>query len=222
MAAIGMDDPAGDGTLTIDFYVEDDGTPVVMVMAVAWTDVKGSTRAPARMTLEMTFSNVGGRVVIERPTQVWTTFTSKRFKYTIALPSDWESEQSAGNKKPDLLMGADLTGVAVYRFPTGGLTLNGATSTYIDNLKRSKTKAKVTSNTATTVDGTRARRLEWTNVYKGTRNWFIEVVVVRGRYVYFFEYTALEKPTQADKDLFDVFQKSVRLPSKTTAISSST
>jgi hypothetical protein len=72
------------------------------------------------------------------------------------------------------------------------------------------------------VDGTRARRLEWTNVYKGTRNWFIEVVVVRGRYVYFFEYTALEKPTQADKDLFDVFQKSVRLPSKTTAISSST
>jgi hypothetical protein len=222
IAAIGMADPGGDGTLAFDFYTRDDGTPVVMALNAAWTEVNGSSRKPLRMTLEFTFTNVGGPVVIQRPAQVWVTFTSKRFKYTIAHPSDWEAEQGTGRKKPDVLLGADLTGMYVYRFPTGGLSLNNATSTYIDNLKRSRTKAKVTSNTATTVDGTRARRLEWTNVYKGTRGWFIEVVVVRGKYVYFFQYTTLEKPTKADRDLVDDFQKSVTLPSKAAGTSGST
>ena len=174
------------------------------------------------MTLDFTFSDVGGPVAIERPAQVWETFTSKRFKYTMARPADWEAEQSTGRKKPDVLLGADLTGMYVYRFPTGGLSLNNATSTYIDNLKRSKTKAKVTSNTATTVDGTRARQLDWTNVYKGARGWFIEAVVVRGRYVYFFQYTSLEKMTKADRDLFDAFLKSVTLPGKGAGATGST
>ena len=34
------------------------------------------------MTLDYTFSNVGGPIAIARPAQIWTTFTSKRFKYS--------------------------------------------------------------------------------------------------------------------------------------------
>jgi hypothetical protein len=192
-----------------------------MALNAAWTEVNGSSRKPLRMTLEFTFADVGGPVAIERPAQVWTSFTSKRFKYTIAHPSDWEVEQGTGRKKPDVLLGADLNGMYVYRFPTRGLSLNNATSTYINNLKGTRTKVKVTSNTATTVDGTRARRLEWTNVYEGTRGWFIEDVVVRGKYVYFFQYTSLEKQTKADRELFDDFQKSVTLPSKAAVSSGS-
>ena len=130
--------------------------------------------------------------------------------------------QSTGQKKPDTLLGADLTGMYIYRYPTGALSLNNATSTYIDNLKRSKTKAKVTSNIATTIDGTRARKLEWTNVYKGTRGWFVEAVVVRGKYVYFFQYSSLEKTTKADRDLFEAFLKSVALPRKGVVATGST
>ena len=113
ISAIGMADPGGDGTVTFDFYARDDGTPVVMAMNAKWTAVDGSARTPVRMTLDYTFSNVGGLVDIARPAQVWTTFTSKRFKYSIALPSDWEAEQSKGKKKPDILLSADVTGVYV-------------------------------------------------------------------------------------------------------------
>ena len=220
MAAVGMADPAGDGTLTIEFYVEDDGTPVIMAMAAAWTAVDGSSRTPARMTLEITFSNVGGRVVIERPAQVWTTYTSKRFGYRVSYPADWETEPSTGSKEPDVLLSADDSGLAVYRAATRGYSLNQMTSGYIDALKRSRTKAKVTSNTATTIDGLRARRLEWTNVYKGDRTWNIEVVVVRGKWAYYFEYTTYEKTTAADRELATLIQKSIVLPAKATSSSS--
>ena len=222
ISAIGMADPGGDGTATFDFYARSDGTLAVLAMNATWTAVNGSARTPVRMTLDYTFSNVGDPVVIERPAQVWTTFTSKRFKYNIALPSDWEAEQSKGRTKPDILLSADVAGVYVYRFPTDGASLNSVTSAYVDELKRSKTKAKVTSNKAATVDGSRARRLEWTNVYQGTRSWNIDAVVVRGRYVYFFEYSSLEKGTKADRDLFDAFLKSVTLPGKRAVTTGST
>ena len=117
ISAIGMADPGGDGTATFDFYARSDGTLAVMAMTATWTAVDGSSRTPVRMTTDYTFSNVGDPVVIERPAQVWETFTSKRFKYTIARPSDWEAEQSTGQKKPDTLLGADLTG-APPRHPT--------------------------------------------------------------------------------------------------------
>ena len=104
ISSIGMADPGGDGTVTFDFYARDDGTPVVMAMNAKWTAVDGSARTPVRMTLDYTFSNVGGQVEIARPAQVWTTFTSKRFKYSMAIPSDWEAEQSKGRKKPDILL----------------------------------------------------------------------------------------------------------------------
>ena len=139
----------------------------------------------------------------------------------MAIPSDWEAEQSKGRKKPDILLSGESTGVYVYRFPTDGASLNGGTSAYVSEIKRT-TKGKVTSNKAATVDGSRARRLEWTNVYEGTRSWNIDAVVVRGKYVYFFEYSSLEKLTKAGRDLFDSFIKSVTLPAKGAAATGST
>jgi hypothetical protein len=221
ISAIGMADPGGDGTATFDFYARDDGTLVVLEMNATWTAVNGSARTPVRMSLDYTFTDVGRPVAIDHPAQVWVTFTSKRFKYTIAHPSDWEAEQGTGRKKPDLLQSAEQTGVYINRYPNGGGSLNEVTSSYIDGLKGLKTKVKVTSNKAASVDGSRARRLEWTTVYEGERAWVVEVVVVRGKYVYYFEYITLEKTTKADRDLFDSFVKSVTLPSKATGTSSS-
>ena len=111
------------------------------------------------MTVDYTFSNVGGRGR-RTPAQVWTTFTSKRFKYSIALPSDWEAEQSKGRKKPDDLLSADDRRVR-HPLPDQAPRSTSGTSGYVDDLKRTKTKAKVTSNKAATVDGLRARRVEW-------------------------------------------------------------
>ena len=222
VTAIGIDDPEGDGTLTIDFYVDEDGTPVIMAMVAEWTAVNGSSPTPTRMSIDFSFADVGGKVVIEPPDQAWSTFTSKRFGYTVAYPADWETEQSAGKKDPDALLSADLAAVYVYRYPRQGYTLNASTSSYIDALKHGKTKGKITSNTATTVGGVRARRLEWTGVYKGERFYNIELVVVRGKYVYFFQYTSDEKIADADRALVDLFRGSVTFTAKGSSSSSAT
>ena len=211
-----MADPGGDGTVTFDFYARDDGTPVVMAMNAKWTAVDGSARTPVRMTLDYTFSNVGGQVDIARPAQVWTTFTSKRFKYSIALPSDWEAEQSKGKKKPDILLSAEQAGVYVYRFPTDGAR---STTSRLDTSMSSGIEDEGQG------DLEQGRHGRWITRpaagmderLPGDPHWNIDAVVVRGKYVYFFEYSSLEKPTKADRDLFDSFIKSVTLPSKAAA-----
>ena len=86
-------------------------------------------------------------------------------------------------------------------------------------LPRSPTKASVTSNRSATVDGSTARRLEWTAIYKGRRQWNIEVLVVRGTYVYSIGYTSLAKLTPADRATFDAFISSVVLRGGTAATS---
>ena len=119
--------------------------------------------------------------------------------FASRYPSDWEAHQSKGKTKPDELLGADATGVYVNRYATKGATLNSVTSGYVGELKRTS-KAKVTSNTATSVDGLRARRMEWSATFDGTRVWEIDTVVVRGKQVYYIGYATLEKPTATDRD----------------------
>ena len=202
MSAIGATTSTGDGVVTVDFYVKDDGTPVVMAIEASWTQVNGAATMAASMAVDYTFSNVGGRIAIAPPEEVWATFTSKRFGYSIAYPSDWEAHPSAGKTKPDELLGADSTGVYVNRYATKGATLNQVTAGYLAELKRTS-KAKVTSNTATSVDGLRARRVEWSATFDGTRVWEIDTLVVHGKQAYYIGYATLEKPTATDRTIVE-------------------
>jgi len=208
VSAIGMADPRGTGTVTVDFYVQEDGTPVLMDLTAVWTQVTGATSAPASMTIDLAFSNVGGSVVIAAPDVIWKTFTSKRYQYAIAYPAEWDPLQSSGNKKPDTFQSADNTGVLVYRYPTAGSTLNAIASAYVTGIKHDS-KAKIASSVPAKVDGLQARRIEWTATYRGTPAWFIDALVVRGKNIYLIEYTSLAKPTDADRALFDAFVASV-------------
>ena len=212
LSAIGSADPAGDGTASIDFYVEDDGTPVLMEIDAAWTQVSGSTRQPASMAIEYHFVTVGQPVAIAAPPQVWSTFSSKRFGYVLAYPSDWEATQSPKKSQPDSILSADNAGVFVNRYPSNGYSLNAITAAYVKTIKRTGTKASVASNTAVTVDGSKARRIEWTAVYKGTREWDIDVLIVRGKNVYLVEYSSLARITPADRSTFNAFLSTLDLP----------
>lgn len=211
VSAFGASDPTGDGKVTIDFYVRDDGTPVVMSLALTWTQVSGATRTPAAMALDFEFSNVGGSIVISAPKQVWKTFTSKRYGYSIAYPDDWEVTPSKKKDKVDLFFSAEDTGVAVVRYPTRGITLNEIVSGYRSYLKK-ESKAKVVSNMAVTVDSVKARQLEWSSVYKGDRIWHLETVVVRGKSVYFVVYSSYAALTATDRAAADAFVSTVDLP----------
>lgn len=212
LSAFGASDPTGDGVVTLDFYAEEDGTPVVMTIAATWTQPTGKTTERASMTIDYTFSNVGGQVVIDAPQQVWTTFKSKRFGYTMSHPVDWEAEQSPAKRQPDTFYSAEATGVVALRAPSGGFSLNALTSAYVREVKGSFKKVSMSSNKATTIDGVKARRIEFAGTYKGTPTWHVEIVVVRGKNFYVFDYSSLAKLTTTDRAIFDAFVSTVDLP----------
>ena len=214
LSAIGASDPTGDGVVTLDFYAEEDGTPVVMTIAATWMQPSGKTTERASMTIESTFSNVGGGIVIAAPQQVWATFKSKRFGYSTAYPVDWDAKQSPAKAQPDSIFSAEGTAFGGLRTSTGGFSLNLLTSGYITVLKRTGSKVSVTSNKATTLDGTKARLIEWTGIYDGSRAWHVDVVVVRGTYVYVFDYVSMAKLTDLDRAMFQGFLESITLPKK--------
>ena len=207
MSAMGMD---GQGTITIDFYVEDDGTLRDMVMRLDGTPA--GSPGPMTMTMDFAFSKIGGPVVVGQPPQVWTTFSSKRYGYSVAYPADWDVEPSPSKSKPDSFWSADESGFFVYRYPTGGASLNSITSTYIRTTKRAGTKVALTSSDPAQVDGNKARRLEWAATFKGTRHWSLEAVVVRGKYVYFVQFDSLAPITNADRDRYESFLSTIDLP----------
>jgi hypothetical protein len=183
-----------------------------MTVIGTWTQPKGSTSQPVKMTIDFTFANVDGSIAIDAPNDVWTNVISKRFGYSVAIPSDWEAKQSAGATKPDMFEGAGDADVLVYRDPTDGGSLNELTASYVIGLKGPKIKATVTSNAATKLDGLRARRVEWSVLYKGKRIFAIDTVVVRGKYIYTFEFTDLAKPTTADQEFLDSLISTVTFP----------
>jgi len=216
MSTIGMD---GTGTLTMEFYVDDDGTLRDMAMHVEGTPA-GST-SPMTMTIDFAFSRVGGPVVVGQPSEVWSSFTSKRYGYSIAYPTDWDAEPSSKKTEPDRFISADDSGLFAYRYPTGGASLNAVTSAYIRITKRTETKVAFTSNQPATVDGSKARRLEWNATYKGTRHWSVETVVVRGKYVYFFQFDSLAPVSKDDRDRYESFLSTIDLPGGATAATTS-
>ncbi len=211
LSAFGVADPTGDGAVAVDFYVTGDGTPVAMVIEAAWTALVGETPEAATMTIEYAYRDVGGPVLITTPEQVWTTFTSDRYGYVIAYPLDWEVAPSPGGYEPDTLDSAAGIDLWVWRHPTGGDSLDQLASGYVGWLESPDVRGDVTANEATTLDGERARRLEYTVVADGIRQWEQAVMVVRGDSAYCFALCVLHELTEADRSLFDQMLSTVDL-----------
>ena len=58
-SVFGLKDAGPGGKVTMDFYVRDDGTPVVISLHADWTDVSGGTDVPATMAFDIHLTNVG-------------------------------------------------------------------------------------------------------------------------------------------------------------------
>ena len=94
-----------------------------MQIEASWTQGTGSSGQPASMPISYHFSDVGERLAITAPEQVWSTFASKRYGYSIAYPVDWEASQSPAKGKSDLFLSAEDTGVYGNRYATRGYSL---------------------------------------------------------------------------------------------------
>ena len=117
-AAFGLTDPAmKDASVTIEFFAEEDGTPAAMVVAAEWTLVSGDQQVEAAMSLDFRFEYIGPAVKIERPTDIWQTYTSERFGYTVAHPEAWEVDVTG---EFDQFRGPELAFVVAGRQGSGG------------------------------------------------------------------------------------------------------
>ncbi len=209
-SVIGLTDAGTTGKVTMDFYVRDDGTPVVISLHADWTDGSGATPVPASMSFDVRLTNVGGQVLIERPDQVWTPFASKKLGYSVAHPADWDVTAATKTGDPDVFFGPDDNGFQVFRAAAHGGTLNEFGAAYLHGLK--KFPKASTTKSAMTVAGDRAWRIEWAATISGQRSWNLDAIVVRGGQAYLFEYTSLSKLDERDRALFDDFLSTVAFP----------
>jgi hypothetical protein len=194
-------------TGTIEFYVTEDGSLVVMDLSATWTQKADSGSVPASMALEFAFSCTGCAVSITAPDPIFKTFTSKLFHYKVGAPEDWDAVLSGSSKKPDYFESADATFLAGSRASASGMNLNEWVKTLIacDKITACAgwTAYRQESNVAAQLDGVAARRISFQAIYKGTTTYQIVVVAVRSGYTTILELNDNAGHERADRVLMD-------------------
>jgi len=189
-------------TGTTTFYCADDGTPVGATIDLTWTQAAGTQSLNASMTFEIKFSQIGIAQTIRAPEQVWQQFTSDRFGYSVAYPTDYNHSK---DKAYDYFIGPGSTLFTASRAKTQGYTLNVIAKSETNSLK-SQFKAKSVSNTGITMSGLSGRLLSasGSNAGLGGKVVINEAIVVRGAYVYYLIW--FSKPGNEAADLATFMQ----------------
>jgi hypothetical protein len=192
--------PAGtkDAVMTIEFLVKDDGTPAVITIDGNWMQKIGKSDAQALMHLEFAL-DLAQKVTVTEPSPIWVTGTSKRFGYRVAYPSEWDVELARKTSDGDYYYGLDGEAFAVTRTTKCHCTLN-ATAIALNRYQRQHVKGfRVVRNSTSRVAGQRARVVESRGTYEGGRSWDLTYLVVRGTYLYVFDYSASHPLKAADR-----------------------
>ena len=212
-AVLGLTDATiRDVTGKLDFWVSDDGKPQVVAATGTWTQKSGKDPAAVgTMAVEFALTNVGGSVSVTAPDRVWKQMKSKKYRYAMAYPTDWEFKKASG-KKVDRFFGPEYANVFGSSDGARGFSLNMWVKGYLQvTPKLAGLKAfKLQSNKAATLAGSRARRLEFKDTYKGDKEYWIVVLAVHGGRVYDVSYGSSKPLTKADRELFDQFLATFR------------
>ena len=128
----------------VDFYVRDDGTPVIMSMNARWRQAVGGKTVPGRIRFSFRFSWDDDQVSISAPSDAWRETHSRRFGYSVATPTDWEL---SGKRHFDLFRGpnGELVVVTSRKKPRG-MTLNQFTGFLIRFYSENELKDRPTGN----------------------------------------------------------------------------
>jgi DcrB-like protein len=210
MAAFGGASPgSSNAELTIEFYAEPDGTPAIIALDGTWTQDVGATDQPASMHLDFTLADHASIAAIQAPSPIWVTKASKRLAYTMSYPSGWDVEPARKTSGADYYYGLDGEGVIVTRTTKCRCTLNATTNEVIRYERRHAKGFKVARNTTMRLGGQRARRLESHGTYDGHRSWDLTYLVVRGKYLFIFDYGSDAPLTATDRATADQMMQSV-------------
>lgn len=177
--AMGLDSSLQDAVIEVDFWAEDDGTPAVMSIKVAWNQPNGGATLPVEMAMDVDLSGFGTPATIEPPEDAWTGFTSTRFGYSMAYPAGWSVSEGDGSDVYSL-EGQPY----VYVTPqdiTAGYTLDRLHDDLVAYYQENDIKALPDTDEEYAVDGVPARVLTYrfTNAAK-TRVYLVDAITVNG------------------------------------------
>jgi hypothetical protein len=190
-ASLGLaPDGATDVKAEVEFYAKPDGTPVLMVMTASWSQGAGDAALPVEAELRVRFTQLGGTVAIKRPADVWTTFTSKRWGYTVAHPEDWEVDEE---REGDSFGADDQVFLAIGRAKLSGMTLDEYRAALLREYR--PTFGKPETNEPIRIDGAAGYLLEFHWTQEGLDLHALEAVTARKGYgweIFVIEYAGVE------------------------------
>ena len=164
------------------FFVTDDGTPVGAMLDLTWRQVVGEETVDGSMAFELTFSQHNAPQTIRAPEDAWTRFTSDRWDYSVAHPSDYDYDME---KDYDYFFGPASSFYGASRASNRGFTLNLIAQSEVASFKGLLNTDSVT-NEEIRVGGLQGRLLSATgkSADLGGKVVVYEVLVVKGKYVY--------------------------------------
>jgi hypothetical protein len=182
--------------------VDDEGTPVLVRLAAEWDQVVGKKTAKGTKTLDLTFDNVGSAVAITAPDEIWEWSTSKRYRYTMGYPEDWQYERGS-EKYADAYWGYDGDVVFASRTKSYGFSLNQVATIVTKNAKdfSGMTGVKITSNKPGKLGSLPARIVQYSGKVKKTRYWYVLYIAVKSGYIHWVELRTDGKTTSEDRAL---------------------
>ena len=209
MASFSAAPGSSDGVMTVEFYAEADGTPAIIAIDATWTQTVGKTATPASMHLDMVLADGGTPPTIEPPSPIWVTKPSKHLAYTLAYPSDWDADLASKPSGTDYYYGLDGEAIAVTRTKKCRCTLNAVASELVRYQRQHIKAFKAIKTTTARVGGLRARRIESRGTYAGSRSWDLTYLVVRGRYMFVFDYSSDAPLTATDREAAEQIMQAV-------------
>ena len=182
----------GTGTVTVDFFAKDDGTPVIMEFTL--DHLEGNPAVHLTGTMDFTFTSADATVAAPDP--LFTTLSSKR-GYKVGYPQDWSATRVNGW---DTLRGPNGEVMQVRTGPfTGSLAALSGNDVYI--LKK-QDKVTIISNTSAVLDGVPARLIKYRFRMSGVSVYGIDLVAVRKGSAFALEWESLAGNESADTTTF--------------------
>jgi hypothetical protein len=181
---LGFDARASGGRATFTFEARPDGTPVSVGIDATWRQADGADGVDASLEMVLTFTGLNSGPRIAAPADVWERFSSKRWAFSGAHPSDFDL---TSDDELDLLVGVDGTFVTLARGSNQGSGLNVLANSEVALLKRMLDTRTVT-NDAIAVGGLKGRLLsaKGTSRELGGKVVVHEAIAVQGKFAYVF------------------------------------
>ena len=191
-----IDEAIVDRTVELVFFAANDGQPLAIVVTVSGTETLDAVAIPAKMTLDLAFTQIGGNLGVEVPDHVWNRFTSARYHFAIAYPDQWVVDTA--QKSDDYLNSPTVAHVGGRRLKSLGLSLGAWAKRIIAVHDAAMLHYTLISNDPYTLGGTEARLLTSEYTFGGVRLICYEVVAVRADYTYDIFWISPVKTKAAD------------------------